>query len=216
MPPRDVAVYVDGGVADEQWARDFDGMGRHRQGGSAPPPARRPAARRSRPGLRLWLGPAAAPLAGRGRENRDPRLRHRCRHRSPGCSGTSVRRATPPVCGPQPPLPHPDGFFDVVLARGGVLAARRRMGVLAAGAAAGAAARRHLRRLVHGAVERGADRRQTGRRGRDRHERPRLRTSMVGRRPDDPPQRVVAASALRPGLRRPRLRAARPREHGRP
>ena len=115
MPPRDVAVYVDGGVVDEEWARDFDGMGRHLKADL------------------LRLLPGSLPVGGRfldfgcgsGRLMRHL-LAEAERTEIHGCDidAASVawvqRELCPPchaaVCGPQPALPHPDGFFDVIVA----------------------------------------------------------------------------------------------------
>jgi SAM-dependent methyltransferase len=115
MPPRDVAVYVDGGVAGEEWARDFDGMGRHVKADL------------------LRLLPGGLPPGGRVLDfgcGSGRLLRHLLaeaeRTEIHGCDidAASIawvqRHLCPPchavLCGPQPPLPHPDGHFDVVLA----------------------------------------------------------------------------------------------------
>jgi SAM-dependent methyltransferase len=115
MPPRDVAVYVDGGVAGERWARDFDGTGRHVKADL------------------LRLLPGALPPGGRVLDfgcGSGRLLRHLLaeaeRTEIHGCDidAASIawvkRHLSPPchavLCRPEPPLPYPDSFFDVVLA----------------------------------------------------------------------------------------------------
>jgi SAM-dependent methyltransferase len=115
MPPRELAAYVTGGISDEDWAYAFDGMGR-----------------RLKADL-LRVLPGGLPTGGRvldfgcgsGRLMRHLLAEaeridiHGCDIDAPSVAWVR-RHLCPPchaeVCEPRPPLPHPDGFFDVVLA----------------------------------------------------------------------------------------------------
>jgi SAM-dependent methyltransferase len=115
MPPRDLAAYVSGGISDENWAHDFDVTGRYLKADL------------------LRVLPCGVPAGGRlldfgcgsgrlmrhllaeaertelhGYDIDSPSIAWVQRHLCPPCHAG--------VCGPRPPLPHPDGFFDVVLA----------------------------------------------------------------------------------------------------
>ena len=115
MPPRDLAAYVSGGISDENWAHDFDVTGRYLKADL------------------LRVLPFGVPAGGRlldfgcgsgrlmrhllaeaertelhGYDIDSPSIAWVQRHLCPPCHAG--------VCGPRPPLPHPDGFFDVVLA----------------------------------------------------------------------------------------------------
>lgn len=115
MPPRELAAYVNGGVSGEDWAQNFDGMGRHLKADL------------------LRALPGGLPIGGRvldfgcgsGRLMRhflaeaEGTEIHGCDIDAPSIAWVQ-RHLCPPchahLCGARPPLPHPDGFFDVVLA----------------------------------------------------------------------------------------------------
>jgi SAM-dependent methyltransferase len=115
LPPREVAAYVNGGIADEDWARGFDGMGRHLKDDL------------------LRVLPGGLPMGGRvldfgcgsGRLLRhflaeaEATEIHGCDIDAPSIAWVQ-RHLCPPChavrCGARPPLPYPDHFFDLVLA----------------------------------------------------------------------------------------------------
>jgi SAM-dependent methyltransferase len=115
MPPREIAVYVNGGVGGENWARDFDGMGRHLKADllrvlpDGLPPG----------GRVLDFGCGSGRLLRHLLAEAEETEIHGCDIDAPSIAWVQ-RHLCPPchaaLCGPQPPLPHPDGFFDVVLA----------------------------------------------------------------------------------------------------
>jgi SAM-dependent methyltransferase len=115
MPPREVAAYVNGGVAGEGWAHAFDGMGRHLKADLLDAlPGGLPSG-----GRMLDFGCGSGRLMRHLLGEAERTEIHGCDIDAPSIAW-GQRHLCPPChayrCPPQPPLPHPDGFFDVVVA----------------------------------------------------------------------------------------------------
>jgi SAM-dependent methyltransferase len=115
MPPRELAAYVTGGISGEDWAYSFDGMGRRLKAdllrvlsGGLPPGGRV-----------LDFGCGSGRLMRHLLAEAEGTEIHGCDIDAPSIAWVQ-RHLCPPchayLCGQQPPLPHPDGFFDVVVA----------------------------------------------------------------------------------------------------
>lgn len=115
MPQRELAAYVTGGIAGEDWAHGFDGMGRRLKAdllrvlpGGVPPGGRLLDFGCGSGRLLRHLLAEAEGTEIYGCDIHAPSIAWVQRHLCPPCHAG--------LCRPQPPLDHPDGFFDIVLA----------------------------------------------------------------------------------------------------
>jgi SAM-dependent methyltransferase len=115
MPWRELAAYVTGGNSDDDWAYGFDGMGRRLKADVLSAlPGGLPAG-----GRVLDFGCGSGRLMRHLLAEAEVTEIHGCDIDAPSIAWVQ-RHLCPPchadLCGPRPPLRHPDGFFDVVVA----------------------------------------------------------------------------------------------------